>query len=447
MDQHACTEGTGELCKSCKAESEITYGSNDCKECNPGYHLGRNGCLAYECTTGTGSACASCKPPEQRLATNHCETCNAEYTPATGDYPEGCNSLDPEQQPSVPGADGEVFRVGDRGTDTCPDGMTRVGFDSLSAEAAALDPPIAHDDQVAECAAAAATLNMIYTGTFCGNMKTLGCMADGATMKINVCAGETTDGHVAPICQVVYPCSTGTGAMCATCKDEDDRSSLNHCATCNEGYFPDPVSETGCKAWDCTPAPGPGCATCKAEGDRRAYNHCESCNAGYTLDGTGCAAYIMGSAGEDTCPDGYHRVGRKGDADNSPSANPGADCKNAADGLGKTYGGAYCHHQKSQGCIIVNDLEVRDSTCAGSTTDAANKPVCQQVIPINCEWDDWSEWEECSETCGGGDRKRTRVRKVLGLFGGDECIGPHENTESCNINVCPPGSDASSANS
>ena len=55
---------------------------------------------------------------------------------------------------------------------------------------------------------------------------------------------------------------------------------------------------------------------------------------------------------------------------------------------------------------------------------------------VHCEWDDW-ELGECSTTCGGGNRTKTRKEKVSSAFGGDECSGPPSITESCNVGECP----------
>ena len=49
---------------------------------------------------------------------------------------------------------------------------------------------------------------------------------------------------------------------------------------------------------------------------------------------------------------------------------------------------------------------------------------------------DWSEWSECSLTCGGG--QRSRERECHGpFFGGAMCAEHLNETESCNQHPCP----------
>ena len=65
-----------------------------------------------------------------------------------------------------------------------------------------------------------------------------------------------------------------------------------------------------------------------------------------------------------------------------------------------------------------------------------NMSMIKKISTVHCEWDDW-ELGECSTTCGGGNRTKTRKEKVSSAFGGDECDGPPSITESCNVGECP----------
>ena len=49
-------------------------------------------------------------------------------------------------------------------------------------------------------------------------------------------------------------------------------------------------------------------------------------------------------------------------------------------------------------------------------------------------FEQWNMWSECSLTCDGGIRRRTRVC-VNGFVNQLGCNGPVENVEDCNINV------------
>ncbi|GJQ69974.1 Sema-5c [Trypoxylus dichotomus] len=65
-------------------------------------------------------------------------------------------------------------------------------------------------------------------------------------------------------------------------------------------------------------------------------------------------------------------------------------------------------------------------------------PPCPVKLPTpqNGIWDDWSNWEECSTSCGGGYRRRFRMCKTP-LNGGLDCIGSNVEYEKCNLKPCP----------
>lgn len=53
---------------------------------------------------------------------------------------------------------------------------------------------------------------------------------------------------------------------------------------------------------------------------------------------------------------------------------------------------------------------------------------------VNCEWNEWTS-ENCSKTCGGGTRTKTRTKKVEEAYGGS-CEGKHVFQEPCNVEDC-----------
>lgn len=71
---------------------------------------------------------------------------------------------------------------------------------------------------------------------------------------------------------------------------------------------------------------------------------------------------------------------------------------------------------------------------AGATeTVSCNTQAC----PIDCEMG-WTDWGQCSYTCGGGTQTRTKVVKTYPKNGGAACVG-EGTTESqdCNYYACP----------
>ncbi len=70
--------------------------------------------------------------------------------------------------------------------------------------------------------------------------------------------------------------------------------------------------------------------------------------------------------------------------------------------------------------------------------------VKEKPVPVDCVVSDWSEFSECSKSCGGGTQTRTRTISVKPENGGKECPVLTEskvcNTESCptkSVTTCP----------
>lgn len=60
-------------------------------------------------------------------------------------------------------------------------------------------------------------------------------------------------------------------------------------------------------------------------------------------------------------------------------------------------------------------------------------------IAIDGNYTEWSEWSECSLTCGGG--LQTRARQCTNpppQYRGRDCegLGPANETQSCNVDKC-----------
>lgn len=69
-------------------------------------------------------------------------------------------------------------------------------------------------------------------------------------------------------------------------------------------------------------------------------------------------------------------------------------------------------------------------TCSG--TDGAQSKPC----PVHCVWGTWSEWDACTKTCGGGQRKRSRGYAVHEEHGGVPCRWKAHEVEDCNTHFC-----------
>lgn len=70
-------------------------------------------------------------------------------------------------------------------------------------------------------------------------------------------------------------------------------------------------------------------------------------------------------------------------------------------------------------------------------------PMCNDAgdpreDPIDCQLSIWGQWGDCSQSCGGGFRKRTRSIKIAAQYGGKKCEDNREEEDlSCNTNDCP----------
>ena len=51
-------------------------------------------------------------------------------------------------------------------------------------------------------------------------------------------------------------------------------------------------------------------------------------------------------------------------------------------------------------------------------------------------WGNWTDWEQCNVTCGGGWQLRTRVCDDP-KYGGAPCPGSDEDRQICNDFNCP----------
>ena len=77
--------------------------------------------------------------------------------------------------------------------------------------------------------------------------------------------------------------------------------------------------------------------------------------------------------------------------------------------------------------------EENGAVCEG---DASMEEQCNtDPCPINCQWGGWTEGE-CSQTCGTGNRTNTRTKLVVEEHGGT-CTGNATEVVECNTNECP----------
>ncbi|CAJ1443825.1 unnamed protein product, partial [Effrenium voratum] len=92
------------------------------------------------------------------------------------------------------------------------------------------------------------------------------------------------------IINVEFTCATGSGSKCKTCKNPNDRTANDHCASCNSGWK---LSGTKCEAVAC-PADSTG---------TNVGSGC-TCSAGYsgTITASDSSPFYTGSCSAENCP-------------------------------------------------------------------------------------------------------------------------------------------------
>ncbi|XP_023559876.1 hemicentin-1 [Octodon degus] len=74
--------------------------------------------------------------------------------------------------------------------------------------------------------------------------------------------------------------------------------------------------------------------------------------------------------------------------------------------------------------------------CQGPDSEMRN---CQnKLCPVDGRWSEWSLWEECTKSCGRGNRTRTRTcNNPPAQHGGRPCEGNAVEIIMCNVRPCP----------
>ncbi|KAH3881664.1 hypothetical protein DPMN_005591 [Dreissena polymorpha] len=73
--------------------------------------------------------------------------------------------------------------------------------------------------------------------------------------------------------------------------------------------------------------------------------------------------------------------------------------------------------------------------CVGNLNFA--KACASHACPVDGVWNDWASWATCSLTCGGGSQQRTRRCHYDSPHHGTPCAGPDTETRDCSTDHCP----------
>jgi hypothetical protein len=82
---------------------------------------------------------------------------------------------------------------------------------------------------------------------------------------------------------------------------------------------------------------------------------------------------------------------------------------------------------------VIHDAAKYDGAACQATVDT--ETCSDTACPNDCEMGDWSAWSQCTVSCGGGSRSRTRVEEQPPIYGGAAC-GPSEEHDTCLSTPC-----------
>merc|ERR1719482_1405087 len=62
---------------------------------------------------------------------------------------------------------------------------------------------------------------------------------------------------------------------------------------------------------------------------------------------------------------------------------------------------------------------------------------CTEVkAPVDCIMGEWSDWNKCTTSCGGGTKSKKRTIQTQSAYGGKPCTGSLEEATACNNDPC-----------
>ena len=82
-----------------------------------------------------------------------------------------------------------------------------------------------------------------------------------------------------------------------------------------------------------------------------------------------------------------------------------------------------------------------DDTGGGNDTGEDTDTEEETPAAVNCVGT-WSDWDGCSETCGGGIQAKEWTTTTEPLHGGTACPSPSTETQACNEQACPIGTES-----
>ncbi|XP_048736194.2 coadhesin-like [Ostrea edulis] len=293
----------------------------------------------------------------------------------------------------------------------------------------------------------------------------------GPTEDTQTCAGMTlcpgTWGNWGAYKECSQTCGGGLQIRSRNCSAENGSFCVGDSisvSTCNTQICPGPGVWGKWSAYtDCSKTCGGGLRTrsrnCSAEsgsfciGDSLQSATCNTQKCPGPVDGVWSAWGSFGACSV-TCGTGIRFRTRS--CSNPAPTNGGSDCSGHSedavicteqlcpvDGGWSEWSG-YSHCSVTCG----NGFKIRRRTCTnpqpsggGADCVGVNEQglLCtKQACPVDGGWSVWSDYKQCSVSCGGGHRLRHRsCDNPPPSYGGQDCPGNSTESEMCNISPCP----------
>ena len=77
-----------------------------------------------------------------------------------------------------------------------------------------------------------------------------------------------------------------------------------------------------------------------------------------------------------------------------------------------------------------------DTKLKAEESEVAEEKTKLATHPCPCVWNEWGEWSDCTVTCGGGTKTKTRTVLKEATNGGPACDGEAEEQEACSTDNC-----------
>ena len=83
-----------------------------------------------------------------------------------------------------------------------------------------------------------------------------------------------------------------------------------------------------------------------------------------------------------------------------------------------------------------DQLARENTSLTNEENDVRHEQHLLDTWPCDCVWGSWSEWGQCSQTCGNGTHTKTRNVLRHARNNGKECVGSSTATTTFSFTFC-----------